>query len=92
VALVVVLILAGAVMAEQERRPRRAFILLALLAFAGALLAFSASVLATRVVLPETSRYPMWQLALVIGASITSLWHGRALRVASASPSSRLSE
>jgi hypothetical protein len=81
VPLIVVLILAGAVIREQERRPRRAFILLSLLAFVGALLAFSGSVLATRVVLPETSRFPMWQMALVIGASITSLWHGRALRV-----------
>jgi multisubunit Na+/H+ antiporter MnhC subunit len=48
--------------------------------------------LATRSVLSERLRYPMWQVALVIGASITALWHGRALRVASASPLSRLSE
>ncbi|MEP6621926.1 MAG: hypothetical protein ABJE47_21565 [bacterium] len=78
--MIAVVLLSTAVLATQVRRPRLAFLLLVLLGLVGVLFALSGAILAATTVLPPAARYPSWQVALVVGASLAALWHGRVLR------------
>jgi hypothetical protein len=80
VALFTVLALTGATALSLGRHPARALVLLLLLAVVGVMLAISAIVLAGANVLPPTARFPVWQVAIIIGALLAAAWHGRVLR------------
>jgi hypothetical protein len=76
---VIIAALAVTAAASGSRRPARAFALLVGLAVVGVLLALILVSLALRTDLPSTARFPVWQVALIIGGSVASVWHGRTL-------------